>query len=504
MKDIGPCDLDKVVHFIGENISPGIINEFENLRLVRNDEKKFYEASLRAHPLSRMLCILEVDSENSIKENRLKISKDGYRLIQMYDDLLTLENNPGLPRIISSINVPESFFSGLFELLISASYTRMGYDVEVLSESSKRTPDFRIASSHGWFYVECKSIENKLRNAEVVWERFSRRVNKLACEIGWQLGIDIIASDYITNKQADELIGYLKTSISPPENVTLNLDYSTVYVSFLDRFYNEKPYKEIQFSALDLGRVEFSLRRDGNVDYVSQISYVNVKGFFSGDYVKQSKRLFSKANSQLPCSDFSVLHLEIPHGSHDEFIPSMDAIYPHIYRKLNRKDINVDSVIISSLSKEPVIVNGDASMMQEHVIVPKHNFKTAYFQGMNLLGSHDTENILIKLKENPNEGTIFFEFFLEQPLQAKFGCYIFSVVSEYGDYQIKIGLVSEKTIRVEIITPEIGRLMCNYHHSDILRDNDANKMAVSFDVHFIRAALNGVMLTISEEIKKES
>lgn len=499
MHNIGPCDLGNIVTFISKNISLEIINEFESLRLVRNDENKFYEAALRVHPLSKMLSILEVDSQNSIKENRLIISMEGYRLIQMYDDLLTLENNAGLPRIISKINVPESFFSGLFELLVSASYTRMGYAVEVLSESSNRTPDFKIASDCGWFYVECKSLENKLRNAEAAWEKFSRRVNKLASQIGWQLGINIIAHDYITHKQADELTEHLKTSLRPPLDVEISFDHSTVYVTFLDQFDNEQPYKEMLFSSLDFGRVEFSLRWDGNIYYVSQISYVNVKGFFSGDYVKQAKRLFNKGDSQLPRNDFSVLHLEIPHGSHNEFIPSMDAIYPHIYRKLNREDINIDSVIISSLSKQPITASGNAVMRQDHVIIPKHNFKTVDFQGISLLGSHDAEGILIKLKENPSEGTIFVDLF-EQSLQAQFGCYIFSVVSEQGDYQIKIGLISEKIIRVEVITPAIGRLMCNYDHSDILIENGANKMAVSFDVHLIRTALNGVMLAISDEI----
>ncbi len=497
MDYIGPCDLGNIRDFICEHISVEIIDEVENLHLVSGNENKFYEASQRAHPLSKALYIFDGESERSTKENRLNLSKDSYRIIQMYDDLLMLKDNPGLPRIISNINVSESFYSGLFELLVAASYCRIDYDIEILTETDNRTPDFKISSNRGCFYVECKSLENKLRNAEAVWERVSRRVNKIACELDWQLGIDVTAKDYITNRQADELIEYLKTSLIPPSKVTLDFDHSIVNVSFLAHFDDEQPFKEIQFSALDLARVECSLRRDGNIDYTSQISYVNVKSFFSGDYARQSRRLFKKANTQLPSNEFSVLHLEIPHGSQEEFISSIDAIYPSVYESLNRKNVNIDSVVISSLSKEPVEIDEHATLLQEHVIVPKLNFNAVRLQGMPLLGSNDTENILHGLKTNPSEGTIFFEFLLDQPIQARLGCYIFSAVSENGNHQVKVGFISENIIRVEVITPAIGRLMCNYISSNIIREKLTNKMAIVYEMHVVKVALNGVMLPIS-------
>lgn len=494
MGSIRIFDLESIRSFIVDWVSSEIAIEVGNLHFVSNNEKIFYEASLRAHPLSKILYTFDIDSERSRKEGHLHLSKESFQIIQMYDDLLTLKENNGIQRIIKNINVSESFYSGLFELLIAASYCRMGYEVFILEESDNRTPDFKVISDLSSFYVECKSLENKLRNAEAVWERVSRRVNKVASLLGWQLGVTIIAKDYITNKQADDLIEHLQTSLKVPCNQKLNFGHSVVYVNFLAPYNDERPFKRIEFSTLDLGRVEFSLKKVGDIDYVSQLSYINVNGFFSGDYVKQSKRLFKKAISQLPHNEFSVLHLEIPHGSHKEFIPSIDAIYPNIYDILNRNNVHIDSVVISAISKDPAVVRGCASMIQEHVIVPRLNFGVSYSKNVKLLGSNDSLHILDEIKNNPSEGTLVFDFLVDQPLQAKLGCYIFSVVSGTGEYQLKIGLISEETIRVEVVTPKVGHLMCDYIASDVIREKSTNKMAVSFELSAIRVALNGMIL----------
>ncbi len=500
MGSIGPFDLKSIKAFIIDWVSSEIASEVENLHLVSNFEKKFYEASLRVHPLSKILYTFDIDSEKSRKEGRLHLSGESFKIIQMYDDLLTLKENNDIQRIISSINVPKSFYSGLFELLIAASYNRMGYNVEILEESDNRTPDFKVTSDLSSFYVECKSLENKSRNAEAVWERVSRRVNKVASLLEWQLGVTIMAKDYITNSQADELVEYLQASLKAPCNRKLNFDHSVVYVNFLAPYNDERPFKKIEFSALDLGRVEFSLRKVGDIDYVSQLSYINVKGFFSGNYVKQAKRLFKKAMSQLPHNEFSVLHLEIPHGSQKEFIPSIDAIYPKIYDILNRKSGHINSVIISAIPKDPVVVKESASIIQEHVIVPRLKFNSINSENIELLGSNDSLNILDGIKNNPSEGTVFFEFILDRPLQSKLGCYIFSAVSGNGEHQVKIGLVSEQKIRVEVVTPKVGHLMCDYISSNIIREKSTNKMAISFEVGAIKTALNGIILPADQKV----
>tara|TARA_A100001391_G_scaffold72416_1_gene46290 strand:+ start:3690 stop:5027 length:1338 start_codon:yes stop_codon:yes gene_type:complete len=437
---------------------------------------------------------LKSDAEKSKEISGLLLSKDSLKVIQVYGDMETLKDSPGADRIIKKLNVARAFYSAAFELMIAAGYKRKGYNVEFLPESSHKTPDIKISSPSFEFYVECKSLEDKIRKSQAVWEKMSREVSKLAKEIDCQIGITVRAKRYVGHKEASAMLEEIKGCLQVDRKRYFDFGFAEAWLEFFEPFNDWLPFSEIKFDKLDLGRMEFAVENRGAVPYMSQFSFVNIKNFFSEDCARQVKRLFKKASKQLPRNSVSVLHIEIPNGAQEDFIKSLDFIYPILDEKINRPSCPIDAIVVGALSQRLIVRDSTAAFLQAHAIIPSSNSSLLSRHKISLLGATDPESVIEKIKASQGEGTIYFEFIINDPVEANLGEFIFSAVSGDGRYQVSVALASKEIIRIEMVMPKIKRSVEYFHVNKIIRVGKINKMAISFEYSDLRAFINGSIL----------
>lgn len=485
-------DLQKEIEgFFGK----AMIGELEVLSGDIKGMTNYSRAEALAHPLAPIWKQFKKEVLRSKKDSVLLFSEESVKFLELYDSLLAIADLEHFERRIKSrIRKKGEFYSAAFEAKIASSYLEEGCSVEIVNEvRASKSPDFLIRTDEGEkIYVECKSLEDKKRAENFLWNQLFPRIRNILERYRREWSILITPEKILIGSDLKIIAKTIELAAEQGEVGDLKCSDFAIQVC------ENPPLLKAKNGEISMGRgdsdlvyMEYDIEMGTLPDFaVKNIRALHVKQFFTPDHFNRIDNALKTATQQL-CEDSPyVVHVELPEGKGDKMTEVVDFCYDRLLGKVKIDYKNVTVLVLSSF----IFSDGKSSDAYGsrgfHVLIPNFASRNNLPRGFGVLGSCLPRNDVRQFESNPQEGSIVIEFSINEPLDAQQGRGLHWRSSNDGRYQLRLSQTHMNEFRVEVVTPCLGR---KYQDFDLnwLPVGEPVKLVASWSEDSIRLAALG-------------
>jgi len=441
-----------------------------------------------AHPLALMWKTFLNDISICEQRGTLLLNSDSIICLHALMYLNDLKGVKNHERIFNDLKIKEKFYSTLFEARIASEYRSKGYDIEIQDETSLNSGgicDFFITIDNKKIFIECKSLSDLLQIERKSWNELFIRISNMLESKNLSWNIEIYLGKEIESADVEKICSLLREDINSRklENRYLSdssiiikkepinkADLANIQKTFListdasgDKgqiVFDQKQLAHLAKNGMKLTNNKFDIEGQGllitkfkmlNGGEPSSLVAFRVSIFPHADF-DLTKRIISnirKASKQVPKDEMSIIHIAVPNSIGNQLVRIVDNSYDKILRKLKRNHSRINAVVLYGQFFER---NPWGPLLFLNYIVPNMNSKNALPKGFDILG---VENLNIEIP--PEKGTVFFEFTIDPMWRRGLTYRIFHHSSHDGSCQLKLLTTTGNKIRLEIVTPVIGR-----------------------------------------------
>lgn len=448
-----------------------------------------------AHPFAVAWIQLQKDVAKTVEQKTFALSDRSIFLLDLFANLKAIADAPMFQTLLANLEPRKQFFSTVFEAYVFSAYRQLGANIEIVPISDKpleRRPDFVITPPHGRpVFVECKSLEDITREEKRIWNEIEARLAREMFRHRRSWRITLAARRNVTGADISDIVTAAISRLS-----TGRLAWNEVGDgAFAIKYEQLGDAEKYQPFPLDLpkrgehGWVEF----EGRVDDAGKTHYrhpviVEVFPHFDADHTKRVLALIDTAYGQLPPTNPSVLHIEIPYRDGQRFLDVTDAVFHRTFQYLGKKKPLVSAVALNARTIDGNVKQGGNPILSYHAIIPNPAPTNLLPEDFAILGSND-----MGLDMTSGEGTIMLEFEIYEPLPTQLGKDLYYHCSADGGHQLRLWQSFSNQFRTDIVHPAFGRRTfkgdLNYLEIDRL-----HKLAATWSSEDVRIAVIGAMI----------
>lgn len=441
-------NIDKLLRqFLGDDFISEI-SRFNTIGLKRELAKQIEN---KVHPLAFFWKSYQ-EVLKSIANGNEKINSKTIFLLKLSENLNDISKIKNHDRIVSSIKNPISFYSGAFEAEICAYYAK-DYKIEILEENLYKTPDFKIITSNGPVYVECKSLEDlTIKKGKYFMDLIQKihkkiKQTKKSYEVAIKVGKDI---DYNDNSVLFEKIkNVLNSNLEGYQ--TFDVQDSEVHMARRkdwDRFVTRNltfPFPDIDYIA-----VEFDAKfESANSVQVKNFSIVGISPSPDLNIKDRILSEFARARKQLHSTLPGIIHIQLPLKKKEDFFKVLDSSIDKLQKQLQRNSRRVSGVILSNAQES--LNENNQFPTQNYFFIPNYNTTNKIPSSFKPIGTNVTLNEK-DIKEGKN-----LSFSVSNWKEIPNMTSIASFSDLQGYYQIRFWKIKDNTVRFETIFPTFNR-----------------------------------------------
>ena len=441
-----------------------------------------------AHPLALMWKTFLNDISICEQRGTLLLNSDSIICLHALMYLNDLKGVKNFERILNDLKIIEKFYSTLFEARIASEYRSKNFHIEIQDETGINKGgicDFFITIDGKKIFIECKSLSDLLQIERKLWNELFIRISNMLENKNLSWNIEIYLGKEIESADVEKICSVLQDDINSKRFENRYLSNRSMIIK-KERI-NKKDLANIQKSfpistdtSGDKGQIAFNQKQlallakngmkltNNKFDIESQglliTKFKMLKGGVPSSLVAfrvsifphaeydLTKRIFSnisKASKQIPKDEMGIVHIAVPNSIGNQLIRIVDKCYDEILRKIKRNHSRINVVLLYGQFFER---NPWGPLIFQHYIVPNMNPKSILPKNFYLLG---VENLNIEIP--PEKGTVLFEFMMDPMWRPGLTYRIFHHSSEHGSSQLKLLTTPGDKIRLEIVTPIIGR-----------------------------------------------
>lgn len=441
-----------------------------------------------AHPLSLMWKTFLRDISICEQRGTLLLNSDSIICLHALMYLKNLKDVRNIERLINDLRIKGKFYSTIFEARIASEYRSKGYKIEIQDETGivkGGICDFFVTIDGQKIFIECKSLSDLLQNERKLWnELFIRVINMLEQKnLSWN--IEIYLGKEIESEDLKTICSLLKRDINLKVIETRYLADNSVIIKkegikkeTLDKIQrtftissntlgdkgqiavDEKKLAHLSKNGMQLTDNQFDLESEGllitkfkmlNGGIPSSLSAFRVSIFphANFDLTKRIIANLKKASKQIPRDEMGIVHIAVPNTIANQLVRIVDSSYYDIFGKLKRNHGRINAIVVYGQFLER---NPWGPLLSLHYIIPNLNPNKSLPKNFEILG---VENLHVEIP--PEKGTVIFEFMMDPMWRPGLTYRIFHHSSPDGNYQLKLLTMPENKLRLEIVTPIIGR-----------------------------------------------
>jgi len=441
-----------------------------------------------AHPLSLMWKTFLRDISICEQRGTLSLNSNSIICLHALMCLKNLKDVINLERLIKDLRIKEKFYSTIFEARIASEYRSKGHKIEIQDETGivkGGICDFFVTIDEQKIYIECKSLSDLLQNERKQWNELIIRVTNMLEQKNLSWNIEIYLGKEIGSKDVKTICSILKKDISLKIIETRYLADNSIIIKkeeikkgILDKInktflinsnafgekgqtaFDENKLANLSKNGMQLTDNQFDLASEGllitefkmlNGGVPSSLSAFRVSIFphANFDLTKRIIANLKKGAKQIPKDEMGIVHISVPNTIANHLVPIVDSSYNEIYGRLKRNHGRINAIALYGQFFER---NPWGPLLSLHYLIPNLKPNKSLPKNFELLG---VENLHIEIP--PEKGTVIFEFMMDPMWRPGLTYRIFHHSSPDGNYQLKLLTMPENKLRLEIVTPIIGR-----------------------------------------------
>jgi len=479
-------DLDNIMEFMNEYkrfLGSTFMKEINDYRPNGLKQAEVISLEAKSHPFAKWWFYLKQEVEKSKADGKLMLSQTSTRALCLLSDLKDIETLYNRDRIIKAIKNRSTFYSGCFEACIAASYKNAGYEVKIVPEEPKkgnRTCDLIVINDSGQIYIECKSLNDLSIKTNKNMEELQNRLSKALMKYKRSWGIHILSQGNIESKDLDDIYPPILRNIRDGDISPLEIEKGKYIVSFaiLSEWDKQHYGKGLNINTggdVCCAGVETMYLGNGisrwKNPYILTTS-LNPDSDISDRIISEIK----KASGQIPKQGPGIIHIELPYHKGPEFLSVVDSSYDAVFKKLNKDSNRINAVVVSSRIIEP----GDTPLREHLYVIPNFKTRAELPAEFDILGCSQIKEI----DALPDTGNVEFGFTLTKEFEDCKPAYILRHMTNDGRYQIQLWQTWRNLIRLDMVTPKIGRKFTE-HKIDVLKLKNKYNISISWDKDLI-------------------
>lgn len=492
MLNVSLDNVDETLISVRETLGERFVSEFldrfdPNIEDIHRSMKMLRSS----HPLALWWYELNLEFQLAKKKGKLSTTNRPIRLLKLVSDLIDIEKVPNFSFVLDRIHNRDSCYSAIYESDVLARYVAAGFSCQVI-DSPRKACDFLVTHSCGMtIEVECKSVLNRIEHERLHWEEINHKIADDLFVRKKPLNVHLKSSRLLSGNDIERIRGIVLRSSHQrapdgTEFVEGDLSIRIRQIAQPDELIlgEFSPVRDTEQGRMRANMVS----NDGKLSHFNPV-VVQATPFYPTDYTNTIITALRKASKQTSGELSAVVHVQIPIASDAPYFSVVDASWSEVFRRLKEFHSNISVVCIDSFSIAFNGVNNHPILPLDSVI-PNLRAKYPLHRDVALPGWIDR-----KLDISPDEGYFVMEFSVPDvtDLQQR-GVPLFQDVSQGGIFQLWIRRKIEGSLRVEIVTPTLGRLVGDFQTPHLVGGRPY-KLAASWASSGINMAVDGVLQT---------
>jgi hypothetical protein len=487
----------------------------------------------QAHPLAIEWRELTQAVENSERANKLLLPERSCFLLDQLIRLRSLTGVAGIDELLNRLSNSNEYYSALFEIFILSAYRQAGADIEIVPrKEGKRTSDFVMRFKKRNVYVECKSLEDRSRKEQRIWEQIEGRVIKALSSRDRSWRVTIKAQRTLEGRDIPSVASLAWTRIQSGSTARARTPDGSILVDF-----EPFPTPEVW----QPGGVESIQRRSerGYVEaeqfigptggqYLRNIMMVESQPFYPKNETPRILSCIKNAHGQIPKGACGIVHIEVPFRNSARILDVADLAFQRAFGFLKQRR-RLNAAVLSSRTLNPNMKEGDDAIFNYFVVVPNAKPDETLPPKFRIVGADDGVPIirrqpiweevrwwaklfwrsikagnlfLPKRVKGPEDlesmcrtgkGTILLEFGINEPLSSQLGRSVINYCSADGARQLRLWQSFKNHFRADIVDLSFGRRTFRANLND-LTVGGIHKLAIAWSHDAPTAAVDGRML----------
>ncbi len=312
-------------------------------------------ASLDFHPLIRAIIGTQFKLETARLNGKAPIALGKDELLQelLHKNLAVLEPLLDVPDLQKRLQNKREFPKAEYELTIAAGYERMGYRVNFIKRSSKRTGEFYITDKAGsTVLIECKkkdTISPKEEKLKFWWEMFQHLLMKCLKSHGKNYGIALRIPFDPQEAEIKTLVNEIKELIISDFEGNIKL-LSDKYNLHIEKFSSPKQH-EIFAKNGDFGiSNQLINKKTGNVSRsIKIVAYLPSE--FIDEKIESTIRTLGDAYGQLEDDKPNIVYIDLNIAvmTPERLAKVLAALPSAIEKKLRQDYSKISAVVLTNL-----------------------------------------------------------------------------------------------------------------------------------------------------------
>jgi hypothetical protein len=443
----------KLAHFLGHSFIFDVIDKYKTIGLTSLQVKKLNK---KFHPLCPYWPLMKQAINDSEREKVLKLNEQTIFLINLFFTLEQCKSVKNLELVINRLKKQKTFNSSCNELDVARYYIDLGYQVEAVPESKTKTPDFLVTTSENEkIYVEAKLIEDTKLQEDNQWSTLISKIDNLLIKHKKSLFIHIKALIPLKGIEQEGILRLIeKYCLELIHKGSCNAKNENVEIEISQICEWGKSHKdEVNLPDLgDLSTQTFTSQKLEDGFFMTNLRSINVTKFTKIDLIKSIRRNIEKANSQATANYPLIVHVGLPNKKSKEILDITDSVHEHFLGDISRNFEKINAVVIHASSLE-TNSKGVNPTREHRMIIPNFTHKFKLPESFKF-GSYET----LTQEELTSDGSIEIGYYPDSSLESlEKGAFgeMFFLCSNDAQVQIKLMLSSKKTMRLQLVSPNI-------------------------------------------------
>jgi hypothetical protein len=456
---------------LGDQFCERLIAGYDSNRIGSMAAHALHQAA--AHPFALAWDDLMRGAADSAREGVFKLSEEAFFLLNTLHFFSIAKRDPHFNGLVGKMAGKDQFFSTVFEALTYASYVERGTPISLVPESGKsgrRTPDLVSFIGEQSVFVECKNLQDDLRNEDKVLSRLGPRIGSVLDRQRGSYLIQISSRKKWLHSDVEPIVSTVADMI---RNFPLLLgaeirDCDVRIGQLLSAGQTLRLPFDLPYSVDKCGWM--GMKGHGEIDhaYVSKLWVVEAERFFDFRQGRRLVDLFRDAADQLPTGSPGVVHLQIPNRDPERFLQIFDDARPQLEKILMRRN-HVCAIVLTGRFLNKKMTEHSNTIQFFHCVIP--NFLSNYRlpRGFCLPCSIDRNDFFVKngntvsgeISKNSfhiyPEGKLNLSFEINEAVEAQKGRYLYRHCSFDGREQLSIWQSYNGKCRIEVIEEKFGR-----------------------------------------------
>ncbi|MDX9964448.1 hypothetical protein, partial [Desulfobacter postgatei] len=402
--------------------------------------------------------------------------------------------------VLRHIKDKNKVFSSLFEGRVFADYRNRKMNISSIPEATEqnnKTSDFIVQCHKSSVFIECKSLEDKVKLESRIWKGIEGKIVK---DLGkhqrcWFVSID--ASRSIEGKDVTEITNLVLNKIKKNDLSAVFTSDNKISINFQQicepNVWYDAPVSLAEKKEMGWFEMEFRIGSNKQPQYCN-VAGISVNPFKEIDDFKRISHCISTAYKQIPKETPGIVHIELPYKDGHRLLDVTDPIFNRIFYNLKNYP-RINAVCFSARTSQINTNPPGYSVRPFSVIIPnpnpRHHLPSEF--ELPFTNKDDPHNIT-----GNGEGSMFIEVDLHEPLAEQSGKYLFEHISIHGYPQIRIWQSYHNIFRVDVVELGFGKYV---FESDLnMLTGGMLKFVAIWSKEGIKCAANGRMLKNSHDI----